>query len=94
MAAPGPMPVATDKNKGLWVPFKNLHASFFAAAQQAKKDGNEALEDRLLTTPISGETDFLEHVTQGFLKRSLRTISAQDRAVWQGPYGRAQTASR
>jgi hypothetical protein len=32
-------------------PFKNLHASFFfAAAQQAKNDGNEALEDRFLTT--------------------------------------------
>ena len=54
MAAPGPMPewIATNKNKYLWLPFKSLHASFHAAAQQAKRNGNEALEDRLLTTAV------------------------------------------
>jgi hypothetical protein len=44
--------IATNKNKYLWLPFKNLHASFHAAAQQAKRNGNEALEDRLLTTAV------------------------------------------
>ena len=54
MAAPGPMPewIVTHKNKRVWAPFKNLHASFYAAAQQARKDGNEKLEDRLLTTAV------------------------------------------
>lgn len=69
MAAPGPMPewIATHKNKGVWASFKNFHASFFAATQQAKKDGNEALEDRLLTTAaVAAKLVFWSTSNRGF----------------------------
>jgi hypothetical protein len=59
----------------------------------------EATSTRTMKMSVEDRAMIMTEVAQvedggGLTKRSLRTISAQDRAVWQGPYGRAQTASR